>query len=108
MSSIPDADDTAKAIMALRYMGKEDDVSVKTLVQTFESASHFLTYPGERNPSISTNCNVLTCLCMLEDPVPYASQITKAASFLCDEVLSGSVRDKWVCDNTYLPRAHIC
>lgn len=94
-SLVPDADDTAKAIMALRYLG-ETDVSVRPLVETFECRSHFLTYPGERNPSFSTNCNILMCLGMLEDPLPYKSQIIKTARFLCDQVYQAQIIDKWV------------
>ncbi|KAL1863004.1 hypothetical protein Daus18300_008160 [Diaporthe australafricana] len=93
-SLVPDADDTAKAIMALRYLG-ETDVSVRPLVETFESSAHFLTYPGERNPSFSTNCNVLMCLGMLQDPLLYKSQIIKTARFLCDQVFHAQIIDKW-------------
>jgi hypothetical protein len=53
----PDADDTAKGIAALRILGTS--ASVNGLVQMFETADHFRTYPGERNPSFSANCNVL-------------------------------------------------
>lgn len=102
-TSIPDSDDTAKTIMALRHLGKI--VSVDALVEAFESEDHFRTYERERNPSFTSNCNVLTCLCMLEDPLPYALQISKAAKFLCSQVSGGNVRDKWVGCHPQLPHA---
>lgn len=94
-SSVPDADDTAKAIMALRCLGKSD-TDVKPLVKTFESDSHFLTYIGERNSSFSTNCNVLMCLSTVENARQHASQIIKTANFLSAQVLAGEFIDKWV------------
>lgn len=93
-SSFPDSDDTARALMALMQLRKT--VSVETLVKDYESEDHFLTYSGERNPSITSNCNVLACLCMMENPLPYATQIAKAAKFLCSEIYLGNIRDKWV------------
>jgi hypothetical protein len=93
-SSVPDSDDTAKTLAALMYLGK--NVSLETLVKTFESEKHFLTYPGERNASLTSNCNVLTCMCLVADPLPYAEQISKAAEFICLKIYLGDTRDKWV------------
>ncbi|KAI0847854.1 Ent-kaurene synthase [Daldinia vernicosa] len=92
-SILPDADDTAKTIMALRYLGRSADVA--PLLEAFDADDHFKTYQGERNPSFSANCNILTCLLMLDDPAPYVSQITKATKFLCKQAFSGDVREKW-------------
>ena len=89
-----DADDTARAIMALRHLGNTE-VGVESLIRAFEAKDHFRTYEGERNPSISANCNVLTCLLMMDDPTIYAQQIVKTAKFLCEQVHTDSVREKW-------------
>ncbi|KAG6355250.1 hypothetical protein INS49_004332 [Diaporthe citri] len=93
-TSVPDADDTAKAILALRYLGKTD-VDIGPLLATFEGDEHFLTYQGERNSSFSTNCNVLICLLMLEDPLPYTSQIIKTVQFLSGRIFTAQIMDKW-------------
>lgn len=94
-TSVPDADDTAKAILALRYLGRPD-VDIGPLLATFEADEHFLTYPGERNSSFSTNCNVLMCLVMLEDPLLYTSQVIKTVKFLSDRIFTAQITDKWV------------
>lgn len=80
--------------MALRHLGT--NVGVESLIKAFEAKDHFRTYEGERNPSISANCNVLTCLLMMDDPTVYAHQIIKTAKFLCEQVHTDSVREKWV------------
>ncbi|KAK3485191.1 uncharacterized protein B0T23DRAFT_436094 [Neurospora hispaniola] len=94
-----DADDTARAIMALRHLGTK--VGVESLIRTFEANDHFRTYEGERNPSISANCNVLSCLLMMDDPTVYAQQIVKTAKFLCEQVYTDSVREKWHINELY-------
>ncbi|XDG06996.1 hypothetical protein ABKA04_006611 [Annulohypoxylon sp. FPYF3050] len=92
-SALPDADDTAKTITALHYMNKT--INVEPLLKAFDSGHHFKTYRGERNPSFSANCNILTCLMTVKDQIPYGAQIAKTASFLCEQVLGGSVKEKW-------------
>ncbi|KAI0889799.1 Ent-kaurene synthase [Annulohypoxylon maeteangense] len=98
-SAVPDADDTAKTIIALHHLGKA--INVEPLLQAFDSADHFKTYKGERNPSFSANCNILACLMIVEDPTPYGAQIAKAASFLCTQVFSGNVKEKWHSEELY-------
>lgn len=103
--STPDSDDTSKAIMALICLG--GGPSVRSLIQTFESENHFMTYAGESNLSISSNCNILACLCMLEDRLPYVAQISKAAKFLCFQVTAGKARDKLVSSNSCLTKRQV-
>ncbi|CAN8100051.1 unnamed protein product [Discula destructiva] len=91
--AFPDADDTAKTILAIRQLGGNSDV--QPLIDTFEKAGHFATYGGERNPSITTNCNVLMAMLVQDTPLQYASQILKTAKFLCRQISSGLVYDKW-------------
>ncbi|OTA68818.1 Ent-kaurene synthase [Hypoxylon sp. EC38] len=92
-TSIADVDDTAKTILALSYFNKS--VDIHPLIQTFESTDHFNTYPGERNPSFSANCNVLICLLSQSNLSTYITQITKTTAFLCSQAFMGSIREKW-------------
>ena len=98
---LPDGDDTAKTITVLSFLGR--DVSVEPMLGYFDQPDHFRTYPGERNPSVSVNSNILTCLLTRPDPKPYASQIAKAAGFLCHEFIAGNLSDKWVSEHSITP-----
>jgi hypothetical protein len=66
------------------------------MIAEFEAETHFQTYKLERNASFSANCNVLSALLHVENPVEYTQQIAKAATFLCRFWMSGDVKDKWV------------
>lgn len=81
-TAFPDADDTVKAITALHYLGRH--MSVDSLLQTYEGESCFKYYPGERNPSVSANCNVLICLLTRDNPKEFCAQITKTLRFISD------------------------
>jgi hypothetical protein len=89
-----DVDDTAKTLEALHHLGFE--CSVTSLVHTFESSEHFVTYPGERNPSLSANCNVLIALLLCEDGVEHLPQIAKVTRYLTNVAFKGKIREKWV------------
>ena len=90
---LPDADDTAKTILALSLLGRS--VSPDQMIAEFETESHFHTYKTERNASFSANCNVLDSLLHVHEPARYLSQIQKTASFLCDSWWAGIFKDKW-------------
>lgn len=81
-------------------------MDIGPLLATFEGDEHFLTYQGERNSSFSTNCNVLMCLVMLEDPLSYTSQIIKTVQFLNDRIFTAQIMDKWVRDDHSLYLVH--
>ncbi|KAJ2993278.1 hypothetical protein NUW58_g1887 [Xylaria curta] len=91
--SLPDADDTAKAVIALCDLGYSP--SVDNLLEAFESTDHFITYPNERNPSFTTNCHVLISLLKISDSSHYISQIQKATVYLTSRAFAGDWRDKW-------------
>ncbi|PLN83655.1 Ent-kaurene synthase, partial [Aspergillus taichungensis] len=92
-----DADDTAKTIISLNMLGKR--VRPDRLIEVFENGGHFRTYAGERNPSFSANCNILSALLHSEEPSQYLREIELAVQFLCDLHSSGDMRDKWnTCD----------
>ncbi|KAJ5382328.1 Phyllocladan-16-alpha-ol synthase [Penicillium concentricum] len=90
-----DADDTAKAILVLQLL--QQHVSLEPMLKAFEAEHHFKTYPYERDPSFSANCNVLLALLYTDDVSQYASQIEKATRFLHTHFRETDlkVRDKW-------------
>ncbi|KAK9786221.1 putative ent-kaurene synthase protein [Seiridium cardinale] len=90
---LPDVDDTAKGLEALHHLGSDN--SVEAAILTFEGKDHFLTYPGERNPSFSANCNILTLLLTREDRDQFLPQISKAVQFLTSQAFNGHVKEKW-------------
>lgn len=92
---LPDADDTAKTLHALSFLG-EFDADVSTLVTRFRSPGSFKTYEKESTRSLSANCNVLKALLATKNPDSSSAHILTAASFICDSLMSGKVRDKWV------------
>jgi len=99
-----DADDTARTILTLSLLGQEVDCHAMT--KAFESRSWFKTYPGERDPSFSANCNVLNALLHVSDRMAYQSQIIKTLTFICDLWDKGLAQDKWVSQLAY--RISLC
>lgn len=95
-SIMPDADDTAQGLYALRLL--EDSEPYEPLIQHYETTDHFLTYALERNPSFSANCNVLNALLYSADVKNYSTQVYKCASFICDSwwLSNNPLQDKWV------------
>ncbi|KAJ6109480.1 Phyllocladan-16-alpha-ol synthase [Penicillium sp. IBT 16267x] len=90
-----DADDTAKTILVLNLLRQQ--VSPDAMLKAFETEHHFKTYPHERDPSFSANCNVLLALLHTNNPSLYAPQIEKATRFLHTHFRESElkVRDKW-------------
>ena len=91
---LPDPDDTARAMICISLLNKE--TQPENLISYFYNGSYFVTYKGERNPSISTNCNVLLTLLSLPNPDQYAVQISSVITYLCSAWDHGQFRDKWV------------
>lgn len=71
-------------------------MSVDPLLKTYQAEAYFKTYPGERNPSISVNCNVLICLLTRDNPALYSAQITKILLFVCRQAIGDVANEKWV------------
>ncbi|KAH8645693.1 hypothetical protein BX600DRAFT_484952 [Xylariales sp. PMI_506] len=90
---LPDADDTSRCLLSLTALGVQIDRS--PLIRHFEGSSHFRTYQFERDPSVSANCNVLLALLTSPNVVQYATQINKAAGFLCTRWNANRLQDKW-------------
>lgn len=101
-SVLADADDTAKAILTLYLLGRT--TSLDAMIEHFRSKQgHFQTYLGERNVSLSANCNILKAI--LADPgfPKYESDIWAITSYLCDSWWNGAVKDKWVSLPAFIP-----
>ncbi|KAJ0109430.1 Copalyl diphosphate synthase [Diaporthe amygdali] len=90
-----DVDDTAKTISTLAVLGR--DATPRQMIKVFEANTHFRTYPGERDPSLTANCNALSALLHQPDAAMYGSQIQKITKFVCDYwwKSDGKIKDKW-------------
>jgi hypothetical protein len=91
----PDVDDTAKTISTLTVLGR--DANPQQMIKVFEANTHFRTYAGERDPSLTANCNALSALLHQPDVRTYGRQIQKITKFLCDYWWNsdGKIKDKW-------------
>jgi hypothetical protein len=93
----PDLDDSAKASIITSFSGKAG--SSEAIAKEFDSPHSLKTYRGERNPSVSTNCNAL--LSLLVDETEYegkSATIKKIVAFIFDSWTEGEgeIKDKWV------------
>ncbi|KAK2038157.1 hypothetical protein LZ31DRAFT_435584, partial [Colletotrichum somersetense] len=97
----PDADDTAKGLMALGLMGRH--VAADKMIEVFEGRNHFTTFGSERDPSLTSNCHVLLALLKQPEISRYYPQILKTATFICDYwwASEGRIRDKWHLSHLY-------
>ncbi|TLD24149.1 hypothetical protein PspLS_06364 [Pyricularia sp. CBS 133598] len=97
----PDADDTAKGLMALELMGRH--ISPDQMIKVFERGNHFTTFGAERDPSLTSNCHVLLCLLRQPNVSQYYPQIIKTAAFICEYwwASQGRIRDKWHLSHLY-------
>lgn len=90
-----DADDTAKALLALRLLGRPANADL--MISKFRTNDgHLQTYVGERNSSFSANCNVLIALLHMCEPDQYVTEISTITTFLCESWWKGTTKDKWV------------
>ncbi|CBF87385.1 hypothetical protein AN9314.2 [Aspergillus nidulans FGSC A4] len=103
----PDADDTAKALIAFQLRGRR--YSPQALIDQFEREHHFTTYLYETHTSVSTNANVLTALVLLSDDGRYQPQIEKCIRYLCEAWFhcDRMVKDKWNI-SPYYPTMLLC
>jgi hypothetical protein len=90
---LPDADDTAVSILALRQNGVNYDLS--RLLETFSTNDHVRTYKLESNGSFSANCNVLIALLHSDNARGHMGNIAVSVDFLITAAENGSVKDKW-------------
>ncbi|KAI4157566.1 MAG: hypothetical protein LQ342_008188 [Letrouitia transgressa] len=90
---LEDADDTARALMALQCLGKSTNPD--RMIERFQTDSYFRTYSLEGSPSFSANCNVLITLLGYNEIDGYQHHIEKAITFLLKAEESGPISDKW-------------
>ncbi|KAL4942391.1 hypothetical protein BDV06DRAFT_235476 [Aspergillus oleicola] len=94
---LPDADDTARVITTLNYLGYK--ARPDQMVKSFEGTDCFQTF-DHRVPSsptsVSVNANVLNCLLQSPAPNTFNSQIEKLARYLCERVSDDKkMADHW-------------
>ena len=102
---LEDADDTARALLTLQYLGEDPDLS--TMIKKFEHNSHFKTYDLEHNASVSVNCNVLLTLLTAKSIEKYTTPIENAVKFVLSEWQRGPISDKWNLSPHY-PKMLLC
>ncbi|KAK1595401.1 ent-kaurene synthase [Colletotrichum navitas] len=90
-----DVDDTAKALICLGSLGYSTPID--GMIKAFECETHFQTYPKERDPSFSANCNALLALLCQADLSSFSAQILKVVRFLSETWWNtdGPIKDKW-------------
>ncbi|KAL8679406.1 MAG: hypothetical protein Q9186_004317 [Xanthomendoza sp. 1 TL-2023] len=90
-----DADATARVQLALSLLGRDPGVSMQ-MVSRFSCTTHFQTYPGERDSSVSANCNILMALLHCMEPEVHETSIINATDFVCGSWDQIAYKDKWV------------
>lgn len=92
---IPDADDTAVALLFLHELGEEVDLSI---LQPFErpEAGFFASFPYERHSSIGVNIHVLHALLRVPGYPEVARVIDRLLDYIAETQLEGLYWvDKW-------------
>ena len=89
-----DADDTATALHALAKLGSPRSVDC---LWTYQEDDHFVTYPDERTPSVTTNAHVLQSFLSAggTDPRVKDAIRTLATWIAAQQDEDGSWSDKW-------------
>ncbi|MFD2416732.1 prenyltransferase/squalene oxidase repeat-containing protein [Amycolatopsis pigmentata] len=90
----PDADDTATALYALAALGRPRSLDC---LWPYQQDDHFVTYPDERTPSVTTNAHVLQAFTSTETTKPGVGETMRVlAAWLCGQQRAdGSWMDKW-------------
>ncbi|MFO0588400.1 MAG: prenyltransferase/squalene oxidase repeat-containing protein [Polyangiaceae bacterium] len=93
-SFIPDGDDTAAAIVALRIAGRPVDLAP---LRRFEEDGHYCTWPHELQPSVSVNARAIHALSL------FGEDTSGPRRFLLERQMTDGRfgRDKWNCSWVY-------
>lgn len=91
---LPDTDNIATAITSLAYLTKS--VSVDSLLQVYKDETFFRIYLGERNPSISVDCNTFVCLLMKKQLNAVFCTDYQNFVIICRQSIQGLILKKWV------------
>ncbi|HEX8967693.1 MAG TPA: hypothetical protein VF937_07435, partial [Chloroflexota bacterium] len=89
---IPDADDTAVALVLLHALGERVDPRV---LKAFEADHSFVSFPYERHASVGVNAHVLHALARVPGYPDTDVAIERILSYLADEHTGAFWLDKW-------------
>jgi halimadienyl-diphosphate synthase len=90
---VPDSDDTAMVANVAHAFGHDDTALLKSLLH-YEVDDHFIGFRYERGAPVSANARIVEALG--RQPDRFATQITKATTFLLDSRIDGAWwSDKW-------------
>jgi halimadienyl-diphosphate synthase len=104
---IPDADDTAVALLLLHELGEPVDLSV---LEAFAlPGRHFASFPHERHPSVGVNLHVLHTLLRVPGYPDQERTIERLVDYIADQQLSGLYWvDKWHISPYYATAHALC
>jgi halimadienyl-diphosphate synthase len=104
---IPDADDTAVALLLLQDLGIPADVSV--LERFAGRDGHYVTFPFERHSSVGVNVHVLHVLSSLPDQARHRAVVDRLLAYLAGEQRDGLYwLDKWHISPYYATAHALC
>ena len=104
---IPDADDTAVALLLLHDLGEPTDIQV--LDKFARPDGHYVTFPFERHSSVGVNVHVLHAMASLPDHEQRHAAITGLLAYLADEQCDGMYwLDKWHISPYYATAHALC
>jgi halimadienyl-diphosphate synthase len=90
---IPDADDTAVALLLLAASGQ---LVCSTALDSFEREGYYVSFPYERHPSVGVNIHVLDALKWMPPGLARDAKIAKLLAFLADTRVNRTYwTDKW-------------
>jgi halimadienyl-diphosphate synthase len=104
---IPDADDTAVALLLLHDLGEPTDIQV--LDKFARPDGHYVTFPFERHSSVGVNVHVLHALSRLPGHEQRHTVIAGLLGYLADEQRDGTYwLDKWHISPYYATAHALC
>ncbi|MEA2640757.1 MAG: halimadienyl-diphosphate synthase [Chloroflexota bacterium] len=104
---IPDADDTAVALLLLHSLGERVDPSV--LERFVSGCGHFVSYPFERHSSVGVNLHVLHALARIPGYSASSATIAGIVDYLGDRRIDGAYwLDKWHVSPIYATAHAVC
>ncbi|KAI0598800.1 terpene synthase family protein [Biscogniauxia sp. FL1348] len=93
-----DVDDTARALISMGLVTSDSrGLNIEPMISRFATDTHYRTYPFERNPSFTANCNVLLALLRQGNMPQHLPEVVKVVKFITHYWWrhDGNIRDKW-------------
>jgi halimadienyl-diphosphate synthase len=104
---IPDADDTAVALLLLQQAGYEVDASILNFFLIKDG--YFASFPYEKNASVGVNLHVLHALLYLTDYPNRASTLKRLVDYILNQQISNAYWfDKWHASPYYATSHALC